>query len=187
MNTPIDVTGVTLRTERLLLRPWRQEDLLDFFEYASVEGVGQMAGWLPHKSVEESQRILNSFISHKKTFALEYEGKVIGSLGIEEYQEAHFPELAEKKCRELGFVLSKAYWGRGLMTEAVRETIRWLFTDVGLDAIVCAHRLDNTRSAAVQRKCGFRFHGYSQRTTYYGETVEDAENVLHREMWEEQQ
>lgn len=42
MNVPIDVTGVELHTRRLTLRPWRQEDLEDFFEYASVEGVGQM-------------------------------------------------------------------------------------------------------------------------------------------------
>ena len=44
MNAPIDVTGVELHTQRLTLRPWRQSDLQDFFEYASVEGVGQMAG-----------------------------------------------------------------------------------------------------------------------------------------------
>ena len=48
MNASIDITGIVLRTERLILRPWKQEDLDDFFEYARVDGVGQMAGWLPH-------------------------------------------------------------------------------------------------------------------------------------------
>lgn len=40
MNKNIDISNVTLRTERLLLRPWRESDLDDFFEYASVDGVG---------------------------------------------------------------------------------------------------------------------------------------------------
>ena len=124
MNAEIDISNVVLTTERLVLRPWRQSDLEDFFEYASVDGVGQMAGWKPHENIEISQFIMNRFIENKKTFALEYQGKVIGSLGIELYNEKHFPELDDKKCREIGYVLSKDYWGQGLMPEAVREVIR---------------------------------------------------------------
>ena len=80
MNVEIDISNVTLKTKRLILRPWKLTDLDDFFEYASVDGVGQMAGWEPHKSKDESLEILNRFIEGKKTFALEYNGKVIGSL-----------------------------------------------------------------------------------------------------------
>lgn len=82
-----------------------------------------MAGWKPHESKEESKIILDMFISHKKTFALEYQGKVIGSVGIEKYNETHFPEFKNKKCREIGYVLSKEYWGQGLMPEALKEVI----------------------------------------------------------------
>ena len=115
----------SIHTDRMILRPWRQTDLDDLYAYASVDGVGQMAGWKPHESKEESQIILDMFIGHKKTFALEYQGKVIGSLGIEQYNEDHFPEFADKKCREIGYVLSKEYWGQGLMPEAVKEVIRY--------------------------------------------------------------
>lgn len=41
MNAPIDISSITLKTPRLTLRPWRQSDLEDFYEYASVDGVGQ--------------------------------------------------------------------------------------------------------------------------------------------------
>ena len=44
MNTPIDISNVVLTTERLVLRPWRETDLEDLYEYAKVDGVGQMAG-----------------------------------------------------------------------------------------------------------------------------------------------
>ena len=74
MNVPIDITNVTIRTKRLLLRPWKQSDLEDFFAYASVDGVGQMAGWKPHANKDESQSILDRFIANKHTFALEYRG-----------------------------------------------------------------------------------------------------------------
>lgn len=111
MNVEIDISNVTLKTKRLILRPWKLTDLDDFFEYASVDGVGQMAGWEPHKSKDESLEILNRFIEHKKTFALEYNGKVIGSLGIERYPENVFKEYQDLKGREIGYVLSKDYWG----------------------------------------------------------------------------
>ena len=94
MNGPVDIRGVELRTARLLLRPWRPDDLEDFHTYARVDGVGQMAGWLPHKDREETQKILDLFISQHKTFALEWQGRVVGSLGIEPYDEENYPGLA---------------------------------------------------------------------------------------------
>ena len=123
MNAEIDISNVVLRTERLILRPWRESDLDDFFEYASVDGVGEMAGWSHHKTKEETQAVLTAFISEKKTFAIERGGKVIGSLGIEKYDEEKLPEFSDKSGRELGFVLSKDYWGNGYMAEAVRAVI----------------------------------------------------------------
>ena len=87
MNAKIDISNTILKTDRLILRPFKISDLDDFYEYASVEGVGEMAGWLPHKNKKDSEQILNLFISGKKTFAIEYNKKVIGSLGIEEYDE----------------------------------------------------------------------------------------------------
>lgn len=50
MNAPIDLRDVVLHTPRLTLRPWRLSDLDDFHAYAREDGVGQKAGWLPHKT-----------------------------------------------------------------------------------------------------------------------------------------
>ena len=184
MNAEIDISNTVLHTERLTLRPWRQDDLDDLFEYASVDGVGSMAGWEAHADRWVSQTILDLFIAEKKTFALEYHGKVIGSLGIEKYQEARSPEFAEKRCREIGFVLGKPYWRQGLMPEAVKEVIRWLFEDVGLDVIFCGYFLQNSRSARAQEKCGFRHYAYGKIETHMGTVENDAVNILTREDWE---
>lgn len=183
MNAEIDISNVILRTERLTLRPWRLEDVDDLFEYASVEGVGSMAGWEAHADKWVSQTILERFIENKKTFALEYHGKVIGSLGVEKYPEERFPEFAEKRCREIGYVLGKPYWGQGLMPEAVNEVIRWLFEEVGLDVIFCGHYLWNTQSARVQEKCGFRHYSFGSHETQMGTVENDEINILTREDW----
>jgi len=180
MNKPIDISNVIIQTERLILRPWKETDLNDLYEYASVDGVGQMAGWVPHKSAEESQVILSHFIEGKKTFALEHNGKVIGSLGIEKYNEENNPELAQQQGREIGYVLSRDYWGRGLMPEAVKAVIDWLFAEIGLDFIMIGHFDWNNQSRRVIEKCGFR---YVKQTTYHTryDTVENSmEYILYR-------
>ena len=182
MNAPIDISGVTLTTERLTLRPWRESDLNDFYEYARVDGVGQMAGWLPHKSIDESREILAMFIREKKTFALEYQGKAIGSLGIENYDESHHsePDIREKRGREIGYVLSKDYWGRGLMPEAVKAVIRWLFDDVKLDFIIVGHFPHNDRSRRVIEKCGFQYVKDIPFETQSGRREDSREYILYR-------
>lgn len=157
MNVEIDISEVVLRTPRLVLRAWRQSDLQDFFEYASVDGVGQMAGWHPHENVEKSQLILDDFIKGKKTFCIEYQSKAIGSLGIEKYNENEFPEYANLKGRELGFVLSKDYWGRGIMPEAVKAVMEYCrgrsgFSDVRTLRLEHAERASATKMRFSSRQ-----------------------------------
>lgn len=180
MNTEIDISSELIKTNRLTLRPWQESDLQDFYEYAHVDGVGQMAGWMPHKSIDESKRILDHFISGKKTFALEYEGKVIGSIGIEEYSEKDYPELAELCGREIGYVLSKEYWGRALMPEAVRAVIEYLFKTVKLDFILVGHFDFNKQSARVIEKCGFHYIKTRPYETRYGKIEMSEESILYR-------
>ena len=173
VNAEIDISNVVLKTSRLTLRPWKLSDVDDLYEYAKVDGVGQRAGWLPHKSKEESYLRVVRFMEGKKTFALEYEGKVIGSLGIEIYDEDECPEFEDKRGREIGYVLSKDYWGRGLMPEAVQAVIGYCFNELHLDFLLCGHFAFNTQSWRVQEKCGFRHYKQAIHQTQLG-TKEDS-------------
>ena len=159
MNANFVINGKQIQTDRLILRAFEQSDLDDFFEYASVEGVGEMAGWKHHQNKEESQMILNSFVEHDKTFAicLKETGKVIGSLGVEMYGlEDKLTEFDGYKGREIGFVLAKAYWGQGLMPEAVKSVMKYLFDEIDLDFLLCGYYDFNEQSKRVQEKCGFK-------------------------------
>ena len=168
MNAQFDITNLKIQTPRLILRPWEYKDLDDFYEYASVDGVGQPAGWLPHESKEVSKEILDKFIQNKKVFAIEYNKKVIGSLGVEYYREDDFPELSSLKGRELGYVLSKEHWGKGLMPEAVNAVIKHLFEKEGLDFIIISYFENNRQSARVTEKCGLKFIKNTVHETRYG-------------------
>lgn len=183
MNAEIDVTDVTLQTARLTLRPWRQTDLQDLYAYASDPEVGPMAGWKPHESPEESQMILDRFVSGRKTFALEYRGRVVGSIGVEGYDEARYPEFSEQRVRMLGFVLARECWGQGLMPEGVSEVIRWLFEERKLDVILCGHFLWNKQSERVQEKCGFRHYDFGLFTTKQNKVEEEELRILTRADW----
>jgi len=159
MNAVFKLNGLQIETERLILRPFIQKDLDDFYEYASVEGVGEMAGWKHHQSKEESQQILNRFIENDKTFAivLKSNNKVIGSLGIEEYgMEESLTEFHDYLGREIGYVLSKDYWGIGIMPEAVKAVIDYLFKVLNFDFLTCGYYDFNRQSKRVQEKCGFK-------------------------------
>lgn len=158
MNANVDVTNVVLTTNRLILRPFNEDDLEDLFEYASVEGVGERAGWKHHENIAESTQILGMFIKEKKTFAvvLKENNKVIGSIGIEKYgREESLSEFFDYKGREIGFVLSKDYWGQGLMPEALKGVIEYCFNELDYDFLLCGHFDFNTQSARVQEKLGF--------------------------------
>lgn len=168
MNPQIDISNLKIQTPRLILRPWEHKDLDDLYEYASVDGVGQRAGWLPHESKEKSRQILEGFIEKKKVFAIEYNKKVIGSLGIEFYREDDFPELSALKGRELGYVLSKEHWGLGLMPEAVKAVIDYLFKEEKLDFIIISYYEWNRQSARVTEKCGLEFLKSTVHETRFG-------------------
>ena len=159
MNAVFKINGKQIVTDRLILRPFKQYDLDDFFEYASVPGVGEMAGWEAHKNKEISQKILDIFIKEDKVFAicLKDNNKVIGSIGVENYgSEEKLTEFKDLKGREIGYVLSKTYWGKGLVPEALKAIINFLFNELEFDFLLCGHFDFNIQSKRVQEKCGFK-------------------------------
>ena len=181
MNANFKINGIVIETERLILRPFKQSDLDDFYEYARVDGVGEMAGWKHHENKEKSQSILDLFITEDKTFAivLKENNKVIGSLGVEEYgMEQALSEFFDYQGREIGYVLSKDYWGKGLMPEAVKAVIDYLFNVQKLDFLTCGYYEFNNQSKKVQEKCGFKPYRKLVMETRLGTKEQGILNLL---------
>lgn len=148
-----------LETDRLILRSFEMSDLEDFFGYASIEGVGVMAGWPKHEDIEFSEKILKQFVEVDDTYAIVEKGsnKVIGSVGV--HRRLNDENYDSEEQREIGYVLSKDYWGKGLMTEAVTEVIRYIIEETDIKVIYCKHADYNAQSARVIEKCEFELVG----------------------------
>ena len=181
MNATYTLNGKIIETERLVLRPFKWDDLDDFFGYASVEGVGEMAGWPHHENKDKSKEILTRFIDEDKTFALVLKetGRVVGSLGVEFYgAEDKLTEFDGYKGREIGYVLAKDQWGKGLMTEAVSAVINHLFDEMDLDFLTCGYYDFNNQSKRVQEKCGFKPYRKLNMETRMGTVEPGVLNLL---------
>ena len=159
MDIVIDVSNLILETPRLILRAWRESDLEDLFEYASVPGIGEMAGWAHHETMDESLRVLRIFLAEKNVLAIVHKEteKVIGSFGFHLSWANNEPEYRDLIQKEIGYVLAKDYWGQGLMPEAVEAVSRYLFDECGVEAVTVGHFSANSQSGRVIEKCGFTF------------------------------
>ena len=160
MNAEINISNVILETDRLILRAWEITDLDDFFEYASVEGVGEKAGWEHHKSKDKSLEILKMFMEEKKVFAivLKENQKAIGSIGIEELGKELDKDLDNLSGRELGYVLNKDYWNKGIMTEAVSKVVDYCFNTLKLNFLMASYFNHNIASKKVLENLNFKFY-----------------------------
>lgn len=144
-----------LATARLRLRPFVDSDAADLYEYAQDPRVGPIAGWQPHKSVEESREIIRTVFSAPNVFAVvdRASGKVIGSAGFVDCHRGELPGSDD----EIGYALNPAFWGRSLIPEAVRELVRYGFAELKLNTIWCNHYDGNQKSKRVIEKCGFAY------------------------------
>ncbi|MBQ1726710.1 MAG: GNAT family N-acetyltransferase, partial [Treponema sp.] len=73
-----------METKRLILRKWKDDDAEELYKYASNPDVGPIAGWPPHKSIEESRDVIKNVLNGKEAYAicLKEDGKAIGAIEL---------------------------------------------------------------------------------------------------------
>ncbi|WP_454880359.1 GNAT family N-acetyltransferase [Sphingobacterium detergens] len=147
-----------LETERLILRPFRDADAADLFKYAKDERVGPIAGWPPHKSVEESSEVIKNIFSQDGVFAitLKEDDIAIGMISLILGEKSNFP-ITESEG-EISYWLGVPFWGKGIMPEAIGEVVRYGFEDLRLVNIWSGYYEGNAKSKIAQEKCGFHHH-----------------------------
>lgn len=184
MNINFNVGKIVLENDDIILRKFEISDLDDFYEYAKVDGVGQGAGWLPHKSIEESELILDMFISKDNTFAIvdKHKNKVIGSIGIELTKDPQF-ENTPLRGREFGYVLSKDYRGKGIMKNTLCMLIDYLFNKEDFDFLTIEYFKNNNQSKRVAEKLGFKYVKDRTFITHFNVEMNCDLTVLYKKDW----
>ena len=109
------------------------------------------------------------------------EGRLIGNLGLHAINETHGRAT-------LGIVIGeKDFWGRGYGTEAIRQVLRYAFTELGLRRIALGTDEDNVRGIHCYEKCGFVREGVLRADRLRrGQPVDSVAMSVLREDWEAQ-
>ena len=150
----------TIETDRLVLRRFRSEDAEDMYEnWASDPEVTRFLTWPTHSDVDVSKAVLADWIPKYKdggffNWAMEYKdtGKVIGNISVVRLIESI-------NAAEMGYCMSRAYWGQGLMPEALKAVMDYLFDVVGLNRVAACHDANNPKSGRVMDKAGMKLEG----------------------------
>lgn len=149
---------VNLMTERLLLRRFVREDAMPMYKtWANDSEVTRFLSWLPHENVEVTKNVLRMWVEDYDSnehyswgIVLKESGKLIGSIAAMNHMDEH--------CRcEVGYCIGRDYWGKGIMTEALRAVIEFLILEVGYNRIQAYHHTANKASGKVMVKAGMKF------------------------------
>ena len=154
----------TIETERLILRQFSLEDAEAMFaNWASDPEVTKYLTWQTHGSVEDSRLILSEWVKHygeggffEWAIELKEIGQPIGSIGVVALDE-------RVGGAELGYCIGRAFWGRGIMLEALNAVIDFFFDEVGANRITAKHDAENPKSGRVMAKAGMLCEGTCRR------------------------
>lgn len=169
-----------LKTERLILRPWEESDAECLYHFARNPKIGPIAGWSPHKSVEESLEIIKTVFSKKETYAITLEDRAIGCVGLLFYPNTN--HYWGDDGVELGYWIGEEYWGQGLVAEACEKLIRHAFEDLNISKIHASYRHENHQSKRVLEKLGFKYYCDMKNTDYSGKEILERAMLLKKKM-----
>ena len=175
-----------IETERLILRPWREDDAEALYQYASDPDIGPPAGWPPHTSVENSRDIIRTVFSAPETYAVCLkDGFPIGSIGLKLNGSTDMTDR-DDEC-ELGYWIGKPFWGQGMIPEASRALLRHAFEDLGMRAVWCGYYEGNAKSKRVQEKLGFVYQHTTEglEVSLVNEIRTGHTNLMTKEHWQE--
>jgi [ribosomal protein S5]-alanine N-acetyltransferase len=146
------------------LRPWAETDLDSLVKYANNYNIAKnMADVFPHPYTE-AQGIAFIQMTAKSNppniLAIEVEGEAAGGIGIHPQSDIY------RKNAELGYWLAEPFWGRGIVSEAVKQMVRYGFEHWDITRIFARPFGPNTASQKVLEKAGFILEARLEKTFY---------------------
>lgn len=155
------------------IRKWEISDAASLSAALSNKNIlNNLRDGLPYPYTEKDAEdyisfILNSDPNDTFAFAIDVDGKAVGSIGAFRQGNIH------RRTAELGYYLSEEYWGRGIMTDAVRQLCEKLFAETDIIRIFAEPFSYNTGSRRVLEKAGFRLEGILKNNAYKNGKVLD--------------
>lgn len=166
----------TLRTGRLVLRPFVIEDAPDVQRLAGAREIADTMQNIPHPyedgvAEEWISGHQDGYAQEKRVpLAITLDGgrTVIGAISLMSVDKRH-------ERAEIGYWLGRDYWNKGYCTEAVREIVRFGFERLGLHRIIAEHFTRNPASGCIMRKIGMKHEGTLRQHVRKWDKFEDVE------------
>lgn len=146
------------------LRPWAATDLDSLVKYANNINIAKnMADVFPHPYTPElGIAFIN--MTAKNTppniLAIEVEGEAAGGIGLHPQTDIY------RKNAEMGYWLAEPFWGKGIMSQAVKQMIQYGFENLDINRIYARPFGPNTGSQKVLEKAGFTLDARLEKTFY---------------------
>lgn len=164
MNKPTIFPSI--ETERLVLRKVTKDDADSLLTYLSDEEVTRHMGLAPFVSAEDAldeigwyQSIFDNGTGMRWGITMEGQDRIIGSCGFLNRTQKH-------NRAEIGFELSREYWGKGIAAEALRAVIEYGFSELDLNRIEALIEPANSPSQKLVEKNGFVKEGLLREYEY---------------------
>ncbi|MFN0201283.1 MAG: GNAT family N-acetyltransferase [Bacteroidia bacterium] len=162
------------------LRAWHLNDLENLVKYANNPNIAQfMTDGFLHPYTEEKGRAFIEMASQgepTRIFAIEVEGKAVGSIGI--YPQGDI----QRKNAELGYWLAQEFWGKGIATQAVKQITEIAFQILPIYRLFARPFGTNIGSQRVLEKAGFVFEARIEKGFFKnGELIDELIYAIRRE------
>lgn len=149
-----------IETARLILRRFTVDDAQAMFDnWASDPEVTKFLTWPTHRSADVSRMVLESWIPQYEdggyfNWAIVWKetGKAVGNISVVKLNE-------ETGAADMGYCLGRAFWGCGVMTEALKAAMAYLFDEAGFNRVAACHDARNPASGRVMEKAGMKLEG----------------------------
>ena len=142
-----------IRTPGAILRPWQKDDAPLLARHADNPRVSScMRDLFPSPyTVEDAFRFIAMATGPSRSIllAIEVRGEAAGGIGIHPLEDVH------RGTAEIGYWLAEPFWGRGIVTDAVRALVPVAFEKTGIARIQAGIFSNNPASMRVLEKCGF--------------------------------
>ena len=151
---------ITLETERLILRRFTVDDApVMYRNWASEDKVTEFLTWPTHPNEEVSKAVIESWVKgyekpdyYQWGIELKESHEVIGSIAVVSINE-------NTRAADIGYCIGSRFWGQGIMPEAGKAVVRYLFEAIGFERIAACHAKENPKSGRVMQKIGMRYEG----------------------------
>jgi RimJ/RimL family protein N-acetyltransferase len=161
-----------LKTERLVLRPWRKEDAEALTPLADNRKIWlNVRDLFPHPyTPEDAQRWITASQANPlhHNFAIAKDDQLIGGIGLHLLTDVH------RRVAEIGYWIGEPFWGQGFCTEAVKKVVEWAFDTFDIVRIQAGIFEHNGASMRVLEKAGFHQEAHlKQVLTKDGKTFDE--------------